>query len=121
MKKFLAILLALAMILALAACGAKTEAPVVAPTEPAAPSEPTEPAAPSIAPGTSWNAVEGYHREEDPTSVWQYYFFDPQDSSYNLMMQFLDHEDINIHSWYPWEGSWVGIGFNDGEFCEVKG
>ncbi len=121
MKKFLAILLALAMILALAACGAKTEAPVVAPTEPAAPSEPTEPAAPSVAPGTSWNAVEGYHREEDPTSVWQYYFFDPQDSSYNLMMQFLDHEDINIHSWYPWEGSWVGIGFNNGEFCELYG
>ena len=122
MKKFIAILLALAMILALAACGAKTEAPTVAPTEPA--SEPTTPPtepAPSVAPGTSWNAVEGYHREEDPESVWQYYFFDPQDSSYNLMMQFLDHEDINIHSWYPWEGSWVGIGFNNGEFCDVYG
>ena len=122
MKKFLAILLALAMILALAACGAKTEEPVVAPTDPA-PTEPapTDPPAPTVAAGTSWNAVEGYHREEDPESVWQYYFFDPQDSSYNLMMQFLDHEDINIHSWYPWEGSWVGIGFNNGEFCEVYG
>ena len=75
----------------------------------------------TVAAGTSWNAVEGYHKEEDPDSVWQYYFFDPQDSSYNLMMQFLDHEDINIHSWYPWEGSWVGIGFNNGEFCNVYG
>ena len=122
MKKFLAILLALAMILSLAACGAKTEEPVVAPTEPA-PTDPapTDPPAPSIAAGTSWNAVEGYHKEEDPDSVWQYYFFDPQDSSYNLMMQFLDHEDIDIHSWYPWEGSWVGIGFNNGEFCNVYG
>jgi peptide/nickel transport system substrate-binding protein len=51
MKKFLALLLALAMVLALVACGAKTEAPVVAPTTgntettPAAPQDtPTEPA-----------------------------------------------------------------------------
>lgn len=124
MKKLLAILLALAMVLSLAACGAKNEEPqnvTVAPTDPA-PSDPapTDPVV-TVEPGTSWNAIEGYHREEDPTSVWQYYFFDPQDSSYNQMMRFLDHEDIDIHSWYPWEGSWVGIGFNNGEFCNVYG
>ena len=51
MKKILAMILALAMVLSLAACGASTEAPKatepapVAPAEPAAPA-PTEPAAP---------------------------------------------------------------------------
>ena len=42
MKKLMSLLLVLAMLLALTACGAKTEAPVVAPTEPQDQSQTTE-------------------------------------------------------------------------------
>lgn len=114
MKKLLALLLAAIMILSLAAC-AGTEAPPTSNT-----TEPTS-AGTALEKGTKWNSVEGFHTEEDADSVWQYYFFDPQDSSYNAMMAFIDHDSEDIHSWYPWESSWVGVGFNNGEFCSQYG
>lgn len=129
MKKIFAVLLAIAMLLSLAACGGKTEPEVPAGneqppvTEPAGEPENTQPEVPEVtlASGTAWNSVADYHMEPDESSVWQYYFFDPQDSSYNPMNVFLDHEGEDIHSWYPWQGSWVGVGFNNGEFCNVYG
>ncbi len=121
MKRVLSLILALLLVFSLAACGtaeAPTEPSEDPVTEPV--TEPTE-AGVQIAPGTSWNAVADFHQEEDAESVWQYYFFDPQDSSYNLMQVFVDHEPDDIHSWYPWESSWVGVGFNNGEFCNTYG
>ena len=137
MKK-MAWLLAAVMVLsvALAGCGGNTPSSSAPTTEPQttqapettkapetteAPTEaPTEPA-PAVDPGTSWNSFEGFHTEADPDSVWQYYFFDPEDNSFNEMQQFIDHDDIDIHSWYPWEGSWVGVGLNKGEFNDLYG
>lgn len=128
MKKLLAIVLAVVMVLSMAACAANqpnettagntTNAPTNATTN--APTDP-KPTDPAIEKGTSWNSVTDFHKEEDASSVWQYYFFDPEDSSYNAMQVFLNHEDQDIHSWYPWQGSWVGVGFNNGEFCDVYG
>lgn len=143
MKK-MAWMLAAVMVLsfALAGCGNDTPSSTPAPTEPQttqapettkapettpAPTEaptteaPTTEAAVKVEPGTSWNSFKDFHQEADPDSVWQYYFFDPEDSSYNEMQIFIDHDDMDIHSWYPWEGSWVGVGLNKGEFNNVYG
>lgn len=114
MKKRIAIALVLAMALSLAACVKEEPSPSTPTSTPPATEQ-------QIEKGTKWNAVEQFHKEEDPTSVWQYYFMDPQDGSYNPMQVFVDHVSEDIHSWYPWESSWVGVGFNNSEFCDVYG
>ena len=80
MKKILALIMALAMVLALCACGAKEEAPVEA-AAPAAPAAAADPAAPgAAAPAaedtfTAWKeyaatiATAGAPTEEEKTSV----------------------------------------------------
>lgn len=98
MKKIIAMALALAMVLALAACNSSTNT-----TNP-----PTDPPVTD----TSWNCVEGYNFDKSNEGVWQYFFFDATDSSYNPMGDYADHSDFNVKGWYPWEGSWVGVGFN---------
>lgn len=116
MKKCIVTMLVLAMLLSLlAGCGTADTPVTTAPT-----TEATDPGS-AVAKGTKWDAVAEFHREADESSVWQYFFFDPEDSSYNAMLKFLDHEDSDIHSWYPWEGSWVGVGFNIGEYCSIYG
>ena len=108
MKKFLAMFLALAMVLTLAACaGTPSE---TQPTETTQATQPTEEAKPT---GT-WNSIDEMRTEEDANSVWQYYFYDPTDSSFNEMMKYIDHssEGVNCAGWYPWDGSWVGADLN---------
>ncbi len=94
MKKFLAMLLVLAMALTMTICIGTAES-----------AETNE--------GT-WNCVLEMRTEEDDASVWQYYFYDPNDSSFNLMMAYIDHapEGTNVAGWYPWEGSWIGADVN---------
>ena len=123
MKKLLAVLLAMAMVLCLFACDQTKPQPDGTDAVPTGTTTPnaTNPPVSSIEKGTVWESVAGYHTQEDPESVWQYYFYDPSDATYNPMMAFIDHEDEDIHSWYPWEGSWVGVGFNNGEFCNEYG
>ena len=67
MKKFLALIMALCMILSLCACGAKEEAPA------AAPAEKEEAAAPEAAPAVEEKKIElvyaGIKTDEDPASI----------------------------------------------------
>ncbi len=112
MKKYIALLLALLMVLSMAACASEpveetTVPPATDPVE-----EVTQPEAEGLAAGTSWNAIEGYDREGNADSVWKYYFFDGNDSSYNPMGGYEERNDGSLCSWYPWEGCWVGLGFN---------
>lgn len=112
MKKFLAMFLALTLVLTMAACAGTTNDPK-ATDDTQAPSTATPTTEPQQETGT-WNSVQELRTEEDANSVWQYYFFDPNDSSYNLMMKYIDHapEGVNCAGWYPWEGSWVGADLN---------
>lgn len=112
MKKFLAMFLALTLVLTMAACAGTTNDPK-ATDDTQAPSTTTPTTEPQQETGT-WNSVQELRTEEDANSVWQYYFFDPNDSSYNLMMKYIDHapEGVNCAGWYPWEGSWVGADLN---------
>lgn len=113
MKKILAIVLALTMLLALAACKPSDANPSTQPTDqPTNPS--TDPSEPNngLAKGTKWNAVDEFRTEEDENSVWVYSFYDPSDSSFNPMGEYNDHDGSGIAGWYPWEGSWVGVGTN---------
>ncbi len=119
MKKLIAIVLALVMVMALAACTtnppASTPAPTTtgtpAPTTTVTPPPPTDPVD-AIPAGTSWNAIETYDKEGKEDSVWKYEFFDGNDSSYNPMGGYEERNDGSLCSWYPWEGCWVGLGFN---------
>ena len=112
MKKFLAMFLALTLVLTMAACASTTNDPKVT-DDTQTPSTATPTTEPQLETGT-WNSVQELRTEEDANSVWQYYFFDPNDSSYNLMMKYIDHapEGVNCAGWYPWEGSWVGADLN---------
>lgn len=116
MKKILAIVLALTMLLALAACN-PSEPSSSKPTNPSTnpstqPStNPTDPDS-GLAKGTKWNAVDEFRSEENADSVWVYTFFDPSDSSFNPMGEYTVNEDYGIAGWYPWGGSFVGIGTN---------
>lgn len=94
MKRFLVMLLVLAMALTMTIC--------IGTAESAKTNEGT------------WNSVLEMRTEEDDASVWQYYFYDPNDSSFNLMMAYIDHapEGTNVAGWYPWEGSWIGADVN---------
>lgn len=117
MKKFLAFLLSAAMIFAMAACSGsngETQAPSTeAPTQASATEAPNQ-ATEEALPTGQWNSVSEMRTEEDAQSVWQYYFYDPTDSSFNPMMKYIDHssEGVNCKGWYPWEGSWVGADLN---------
>ena len=71
MKKFLALMLALCMVLSLCACGAKEEAPAAAPAAPAEEAAPVEEAAPAIKVGIAapdvthgWVAGVAYYAEK---------------------------------------------------------
>lgn len=113
MKKILALVLALAMVLAMAACTPKTpDETTPKGTEPKG-TEPKNTDPQDVHTGV-WNAVEELRTEEDENSVWQYFFLDPTDGSYNPMMAYIDHtpEGVNCAGWYPWEGSWVGADIN---------
>lgn len=108
MKKILAIVLALTMLLALAACKPSEADPSTQPNASTGSTEPDN----GLAKGTKWNAVDEFRAEEDADSVWVYNFFDPSDSSFNPMGEYNDHDGSGIAGWYPWEGSWVGVGTN---------
>lgn len=108
MKKILAIVLALTMLLALAACKPSEADPSTQPNDSTGSTEPDN----GLAKGTKWNALDEFRTEEDADSVWVYNFFDPSDSSFNPMGDYDDHDGSGIAGWYPWEGSWVGVGTN---------
>lgn len=111
MKKLVMLLMVLVMVASASACASNPPEVTTAPTDTPATTESTPPEN-GIAPGTSWNSVEGYDYEGAQDSVWKYFFFDANDSSYNPMGGYEEREDGNLCAWYPWEGSWVGIGFN---------
>lgn len=115
MKKILSALLALTFVLALAACTPKvpdqTDPSTVPPTQPIEPTQPSEPTQPTDPVQTKWSIFDDYYTGDDQTqSVWGYYFVDPSDNSVNEMGGYEVRD--NIRGWYPWEGSWVGAGFN---------
>ncbi len=117
MKKIQSALLAVTLLLALAACNPDvpdpTDPSASTPSSPAPsqPSEPTEPSEPAVPTQTKWNVLDDYYTGEDQSeSVWGYYFIDPSDNSVNPMGGYEVRD--NIRGWYPWEGSWVGAGFN---------
>ena len=84
-----------------AAPAQETEAPAVEPT--AEPEPEKEPAV--------YNSVEGFHMEADAESVWQYYF--SIDDGATVTDPCEDNTDYGTYGgWHPWEGSYVGVGFN---------
>lgn len=125
MKKLSTILaLLLAFALMMSACSPSTPAPTVttAPTgtEPAAPTD-TTPAAPSdVAPGTVFDSYADFNKESGQEGVWQYYFSGDNGETFDPCGTYDDYG--NVRGWHPWEGSYIGVGFNDDvpDFLELN-
>lgn len=115
MKKLALILAALMLFVAFGctttpAAPEPTEAPVQQPTEAPAPEPEPEPE-PAAKEPASYNSVEGFHMEADAESVWQYFF--SIDDGATVTDPCEDNTDYgNYGGWHPWEGSYVGVGFN---------
>ena len=116
MKK-LALILAALMLLVAFGCTATpaapepTEAPAQQPTE--APAQPTEAPTPEpeVKEPASFNSVEGFHDDSATDGVWQYYF--SIDDGATVTDPCEDYTDYGTYGgWHPWEGSYVGVGFN---------
>ncbi|MBR2807974.1 MAG: hypothetical protein IKD65_02610 [Oscillospiraceae bacterium] len=119
MKK-LALILALLMVFSVFGCTTPapaaetpTQAPAAEPTEaPAKPAE-TEAPAPEETPKEPavYNSVEGFHTDSATEGVWQYYF--SIDDGASVVDPCEDYTDYGGYGgWHPWEGSYVGVGFN---------
>ena len=114
MKK-LALILAVIMVFAmvLTACDPAPQPTDPQPTQtdpkPTTP-QPTDPK-PSVEPGTVFNCVEGFNYEEGQNGVWQYYFSGDSAATYDPCGGY--HDYGGIRGWHPWEGSYIGVGFND--------
>lgn len=82
----------------------KQEEPAAPEQEPAAEPEPAkEPAV--------YNSVEGFHDDTATEGVWQYYFSIDDGASVTDPCE--DYTDYGTYGgWHPWEGSYVGVGFN---------
>lgn len=112
MKK-LALILAAVMVLSLALCACASkpaEAPTVPATTEAAPPETTE-AVPSVAPGTVYNAYTDFNKDAGQEGVWQYYFSGDNGETFDPCGTYDDYG--TVRGWHPWEGSYIGVGFND--------
>lgn len=115
MKKLaliLALLLTFAMVLA--ACDTQP-----LPTDPTGSSQPsqtdpkpseTDPK-PSVEPGTVFNCIDNFNFEEGQNGVWQYYFSGDSGATYDPCGGYHDYGG-GIEGWHPWEGSYIGVGFN---------
>lgn len=120
MKK-LSVTLVLLMVMAmvLTACGT-TNPPATNPpaTNPPATTQPTEPqptepqaTQPALDAGTVFNCVEGFNYEAGQEGVWQYWFSGDSAATYDPCGGFHDYGG-GISGWHPWEGSYIGVGFN---------
>ena len=88
-----------------------TEAPKAteasAPTEAPAP----EPEAEPVKEPAVYNSVEGFHDDTATEGVWQYYY--SIDDGATVTDPCEDYTDYGGYGgWHPWEGSYVGVGFN---------
>lgn len=115
MKK-LALILALLMVfsLCLMACNKEPipeNPPAQQPETPETPETPEDPAGPSVAAGTVYNCVEGFNYDAGQEGVWQYYFSGDSGATFDPCGGYHDYD--GVRGWHPWEGSYIGVGFND--------
>ena len=118
MKKLSLILAVLMLIVAFGCTGtpATPEQPETPATEAPKPvEEPTEaPAEPEPAKEAAmYNSIEGFHSDSATEGVWQYYFsIDDGATVSDPCEDYSEYPDYGIRGWHPWEGSYVGVGFN---------
>lgn len=125
MKKFSLILaLLLVLSLVLSACGGSDPTPTNTPANSPTPTETskpeqTDPPAPEVKPAV-YNSIEGYNTEEGQSGVWQYYFSGDNGETYDPCGGY--HDYGTVRGWHPWEGSYIGVGFNDdvADFIELN-
>lgn len=111
MKKMsFALALLMVFALVLTACGGpSTPDTTAAPDTTATPD--TTAANTGVAPGTVYNCVEQFNFEAGQEGVWQYYFSGDSGATYDPCGGYHDYGG-GIEGWHPWEGSYIGVGFN---------
>lgn len=126
MKK-LSVILALLLVFALVltACGKKdptptngTEPPKTENTEPS--KEATEPSKPAVEPAV-YDSIKDFNYDEGQSGVWQYFFSGDNGETFDPCGGYHDYGG-GIRGWHPWEGSYIGVGFNDDvpDFLELN-
>ena len=120
MKK-LSMLLAVALAAsALAGCGNKPADPADTSTTP----EPTQESTPEptqepednaggLEAGTTFDSVADFNTQEGQSGVWQYYFSGDNGETFDACGSYDEYPDASVKGWHPWEGSYIGVGFND--------
>lgn len=120
MKKLLVALMTAVMVCSLAACGKEPDKPTTGntpePTQEATPSpEPTtEPEGEgSLEAGTTFDSIADFNTVEGQNGPWQYYFSGDNGETFDACGSYDEYPDAKVRGWHPWEGSYIGVGFND--------
>ena len=120
MKKLLVTLMTAVMVCSLAGCGKKQDKPAKESTpqptqESTASPEPTAEPEGEGGPeaGTTFDSVADFNTEEGQNGPWQYYFSGDNGETFDACGSYNEYPDSGIRGWYPWEGSYIGVGFNN--------
>lgn len=120
MKKLLVALMTAVMVCSLAACGKEPDKPDTGNTP-----EPTQEATPSPEPttepedegsleaGTTFDSIADFNTVEGQNGPWQYYFSGDNGETFDACGSYDEYPDAKVRGWHPWEGSYIGVGFND--------